>query len=252
MDTFDFDEFLRNTEPPKTKKENLHANHRQRVKKKFLKFGLDAFSEHEVLEMLLFYVLPHVDTNEIAHNLINKAGSFPAVFDLPIEEMKNVKGIKDQAASFLKLIPEISRFYAKECIKQTIKPKMTYDEIGEYITSCFIGRSNETLMGFYFDANMHLISENVIRTGSSSNVSVFVREIADEVKKVGATNIIIAHNHPEHRVAPSYEDIDSTRHLAKLLEQLQIKLVEHFVISAGRYIGVLKFVDDQKEKYNRE
>ena len=77
--------------------ENVHKDHRKRVKERFLKYGLESFSEHQVIEMALFFALPHVDTNEMAHNLINKAGTFSRVFDLPINEIKSITGLKDNA-----------------------------------------------------------------------------------------------------------------------------------------------------------
>ena len=82
---------------------NLHANHRKRMKDKFLRFGFEPFNDHEILEMLLYYALPQVDTNEIAHELINKFGSFYAVLEADEEDLVNVEGMGQASAHFLQL-----------------------------------------------------------------------------------------------------------------------------------------------------
>ena len=89
----------------------LHGGHRERVRKRFISEDLDNFSPHNVLELLLFYAIPQKDTNEIAHRLLNTFGSLSGVFDAPIEELKNVNGIGENAAVFIKLLPSACRRY---------------------------------------------------------------------------------------------------------------------------------------------
>lgn len=218
----------------------LHANHRNRMREKFLNYGLDVFNEHEILEILLYYALPHKDTNEIAHKLINKAGSFAGVFKLSFDEMKEVSGIKDQAATFLKLIPEIARYY---CIKEyelTLSKTMTYEEIATMCINHFIGvTESEQLLVLYFDASMHLLENKTIR-GNAYNISACQREIANDCISKGAVNCVIAHNHPTMSLFASSDDLASTKRLRKSLSQLDINLVEHFVVCANSYLGILK------------
>ncbi len=91
------------------KKENLHAGHRQRKKEQFLKYGLDAFAPHEALELLLFYAIPRVDTNAMAHALLKRFGSLDGVFKAPVEELMRVEGIGESAALLLHLVPQLYR-----------------------------------------------------------------------------------------------------------------------------------------------
>ena len=241
------------TKPERDNKKdiNLHRNHRKRVRDKFLRFGLEPFCDHEVLELLLFYVLPQVDTNEIAHQLINKAGSFSQVFELPVDEMKQIKGLKEEGATFLKLIPAIARYYTTESAKEATSPRMTYEEIAEYVVKAFIGMKNETVIAFYFDSNMHRIKDSVIKEGGSSSVETGMRKIIDEAMTSNASSVVIAHNHPEFTLIPSYDDIESTKRLKKLLSQLDINLLEHFIVSADKYTGILKFYEDATSNYER-
>ena len=223
---------------------SLHAHHRQRMKDKFMKYGLDVFSEHEVMELLLFYVLPHVDTNEIAHKLINKGGSFSGAFQLSYEEMKSISGIKDQAATFLKLIPELARFFAVKETEMIDTPSMTYEQVANLCVSSFIGRNIETLIAFYFDCQMHYCGSSVIGEGGFHSVSTNIGKIIDEMKNKSAANCVLAHNHPSVSMVPSSDDLDSTVRLQKLLQQFNFTLVEHFVVSGASYLGILKFNDE--------
>ena len=88
---------------------NLHKEHRIRVKKKFRNFGLSSFEDHEKLELLLYYVIPRKDTNPIAHDLLNEFKTLGAVFAASIDELTKINGIGIEAATLIKIIPELSK-----------------------------------------------------------------------------------------------------------------------------------------------
>ena len=226
---------------------SLHAHHRQRMKTRFLKHGLDVFSEHEVMELLLYFVLPQVDTNEIAHRLINKGGSFSGAFQLPYEELKGICGIKDQAATFLKLIPELSRYYATKEAEYISSPGMSYEDIAKLCISLFIGVNNETLVAFYFDSCMHLLERKIVSVGGFHSVSTNINSVFDDMRRINAVNCVLAHNHPTASLVPSADDYDSTIRIQRMFAQLDINLVEHFVISGDTYLGILKFYEDSNK-----
>ena len=87
-----------------------HGGHRERMKDKYIKFGLEIFEPHEVLEMILFYAVPRVDTNPLAHRLIDHFGSLAGVFDASISQLMDF-GLSKNAAVFISMIPKISRIY---------------------------------------------------------------------------------------------------------------------------------------------
>ena len=84
---------------------SIHKDHRQRLRDRFLREGLDNFDELYVLELLLFYCIPRKDTNPIAHSLLEKFGSLTGVFSASMEELESVSGISHNAATFLSMIP---------------------------------------------------------------------------------------------------------------------------------------------------
>lgn len=89
----------------------VHDGHRERMKSRFVEAGLDGFNDHNALEMLLFYAVPRKDTNELAHRLLKQFGSLASVFEAKHEELMRVDGIGENAATLIKLIPEVSRRY---------------------------------------------------------------------------------------------------------------------------------------------
>ena len=90
---------------------SVHDGHRDRVRERFLNDGLDGFRDHQVMELLLFYGIPRKDTNEIAHKLMERFGSFSGVFDASFESLIEC-GLSRSCASFIKLIPAVcSRYY---------------------------------------------------------------------------------------------------------------------------------------------
>ena len=93
------------------KKTNPHEDHRKRVKGKYKLHGIDIFDKHEVLEMALFYVVPRRDTNELAHRLIDKFGSIHQIMDAPMTALREVKGIGEETACYIKFLVDLVRIY---------------------------------------------------------------------------------------------------------------------------------------------
>ena len=87
----------------------IHDGHREKMRARFLAAGLDAFADHEALELLLYYAIPRRDTNPIAHTLMERYGSLSAVLEAPAEDLRKVEGIGESAAILLRLVPQLSR-----------------------------------------------------------------------------------------------------------------------------------------------
>lgn len=233
------------------KKINLHKDHRKRVKKRFLDYGFESFSDHQVLEAALFYALPHVDTNEIAHELINLAGSFTKVFDLSIEELMSINGIKENAASFIKFLPLFCKFYDEKCLLESSKPGINYHDIGKIFVNSFVGEKREVIIACYFDETMNLIEKKILNKGTLTDVSLGYRPLIDDIYKYHIKYIAIAHNHPTFSPNASMEDIARTRALEAFLKKMQVILVEHYVVTGNQYTGILKYDEEHKISFRK-
>ncbi|MDD3667072.1 MAG: DNA repair protein RadC [Bacteroidales bacterium] len=215
----------------------MHEGHRDRVKDRFLKEGLDTFEDHNIIEMLLFYALPLKDTNEIAHILLNRFGSLAAVFDAPFEDLIQIPGIKKNTALLIKLIPELSRKYMVD--KSNIGERFeNVDAAGQYILSRFIGKTNEMLLLICLDNKRKVLFSSMLFEGSINASQVSIRRIVETVVKYSATSVIIAHNHPSGFAFPSREDIQTTQKIKTSLEMIGATLLDHIIVSDDDFISL--------------
>ena len=216
---------------------SIHAGHRQRLKERFLREGLDNFEEHQVLELLLFYGIPQRDTNEIAHELIRKFGSLSKVLEATPEELAEVKYVGDNVTTLFRLITEVARYYQVNCaIREMILP--TIDACGRYLVPFFHGRQNETVFLLCLDAKCKVLSCEKVGEGSVNSAGIPVRKIVEMALKANATSVILAHNHPSGLAIPSGEDIQTTRRVALALDAVEIGLVDHIIVADSDWVSL--------------
>lgn len=212
-----------------------HGGHRERMREKYIKYGLDIFEPHEVLEIMLFYAVPRVDTNPLAHRLINTFGSLSAVLDADVNQLMEA-GLSKNAAVFLNMIPELSRIYLED--KRAKRQIITRYMLGEFFKSKFIGRTEEYIIALYLDAKGKELSCSVVSSGSFSAASVPFDKIINMALVCKAKSVAIAHNHPSGSVLPSEKDIDVTFLLMEKLKAMDIKLLDHIIIAGEEYLSV--------------
>lgn len=207
---------------------NIHAGHRSRVKAEFRQRGLEAFPEHRVLELLLFYALPQGDTNPLAHRLVERFGSLAGVMDASVEELSQVKGVGEHAALLLRLIPAVcARYVASRSSVDGIAD--TSQEVRKILEPYFFGARNEMVYLLCLDGKRKTIGVRKITEGSVNAAEVTARRIAEEAMSMRASAIILAHNHTSGLAVPSSEDCATTHYLRQILAPLQIELVDHVI-----------------------
>lgn len=216
---------------------SIHKGHRQRLKKRFLEYGLDSFTDIQALELLLFYSIPQKDTNPIAHKLIDHFGSLSQVLEAPAEELIQIGGIKEHSAALLNLINEMSRFYLVDRAKRE-KVLPTLDDCARYLQPYFYGRSVETVFLLCLDAKCKVIRCKNMGEGSVNVAEISTRKIVEAAIREGATTVVLAHNHPSGIAIPSPEDIQTTRRIAAALQSVEIQLADHIVMADGDYVSM--------------
>ncbi len=210
----------------------VHSGHRQRMKERFLSGGLEGFSDHEVIELILFYAIPRRDVNELSHRLVETFGSYRAIFDADFEDLCAVDGIGENAATLIKLMAESFRRYAL-----SDEDSLLYDtlrQVGDYAVKLYIGVSVEKLYAMLFDNKMKLIDTVMLAEGAVNSVRVSTRTIIEKALKKSASSIILIHNHPSGTPYPSDEDVRFSEYLRGLLANFDITLIDHVIVS-GRY-----------------
>ena len=216
---------------------SIHAGHRQRLKERFLRDGLDHFEEHQVLELLLFYGIPQRDTNEIAHELIRRFGSLSKVLEATPEELSEVKYVGDNVTTLFQLITAVARYYQVNCaMREEILTSI--DACGRYLVPFFYERQNETVFLLCLDAKCKVLSCEKVGEGSVNSAGVPVRKIVELALKANATSVILAHNHPSGLAIPSGEDIQTTRRVAMALDAVEIGLVDHIIVADSDWVSL--------------
>ena len=230
---------------------SIHKDHRQRVKARFAAEGLDSFNEHQVLELLLFYAIPQRDTNEIAHNLINRFGSLAQVIDAPVKELVKVEGISDNAAVFISLIKQLERYYHVNRASET-RILTSIDECGAYLVPFFNGRNHEVVFLLYLDAKFKVLSCRMVEEGSVNSAGISIRKIVDMALTENATSVILAHNHPSGIAIPSDEDKIVTYKIAEALRYVDVTLIDHIVVADDDFTSMAQSGMLKPGLYNEE
>ena len=155
--------------------QSLHSGHRDRMRAKFLQQGLEGFQEHEMLELTLFYALPRVNTNEVAHRLLQRFGSLADVLNADYHALRDVKGMGESSAMLLTLIAQLSRQYRLSARKDLTLN--TFDATCAYFKDIYLGEPEEQLRLACLDDRLRLMSCGVVSEGAPSIVPVHMRRL---------------------------------------------------------------------------
>lgn len=217
----------------------MHDKHRERLRKKYLKVGADGLEKHELLELYLFYSIPRRNTNDIAHNLINKFGSLSGVLDAPFNIIKQVDGIGEKSAILIKLWSDLYRIYLED--KNSVKSKkMTNEIISEMIKVKFIGRNNENVALILLNSKMELLFFDIIKEGSFNSVMINCEDFIKKSISYNCAYAIVAHNHPSGKAYPSSADIEMTIKLRNAFELINVKLIDHFIVTDNDCVSLFE------------
>lgn len=226
----------KNDDEANNRKKNQHDGHRERVRQKFLKNGLESFEEHEILELLLFYSIPRINTNEIAHNLLETFDSLKGVCNADIKDLMKIDGISERSAILIKLVPALSRAYSAP-LKKHVKFSNT-KIICDYFINRFLGETKEKVRVVCLNDKLTHVNEKVINEGVPGKVDINIRKIVEFTYQNNCEDIIIAHNHPNGDPIPSNEDIKATREMYKILKPIGINLLDHIIVADNQAISL--------------
>ena len=220
--------------------------HRERIKEKFLKNGIDGFAEYEILELLLTYCIPRKDTKPIAKELLNKFKSLDNVFKADFDKLSAVDGLGKNSIAFLKLIGDLpSIIYKDELKNKKLIDKETLkisnkDILLKYLRNKIGYEEIEKFYVLYLSSSNEVIEFEENSVGTLDRSSVYPREIYKKIINLNAKSIILAHNHPSDTITPSKCDIELTNEIAKGLKNFGALLIEHIIITKNSYFSFLE------------
>lgn len=211
----------------------MAEGHRQRMRNRFYKEGIDSFEPHEALEMLLYFTIPRHDTNAIAHKLIEHFGSFHGVLEANREDLMKA-GVTENTAAHLNMIPAFLNYYMQSHSTGTpLFPDCT--SIGNFAVNKIGERTNEVFGILCLTMQRKFINFEIIEEGTVTSASVAPRKVAECALRNNASKVVFVHNHPGGSLVPSVEDKLLTKALSSMLEGIGISVVDHIIVANGRF-----------------
>jgi DNA repair protein RadC len=208
-----------------------HAGHRQRLRDRFMTGGADALPDYELLELLLFSAIPRRDTKPLAKQLIARFGDFAGVISAPPAQLA-LEGLSDNTIATLKLIQAGAHRLGRQRV-MTQPILSSWSALTEYLHSAMARETNEQFRLLFLDRKNRLIGDEVQARGTVDHTPVYVREVVKRALDLGATALILVHNHPSGDPTPSRADIEMTRDIARAAAPLGVTIHDHIIIGRG-------------------
>ena len=214
-----------------------HIGHRARLRDRFIKSGADALADYEMLELLLFQAIPRRDTKPLAKALINRFGSFSSVIRADVDALREVKGVGDSVIVILKSVAAAAGRLAQEEVLQ--QPVLgSWNRLVDYLRVEMAHEKNEQFRILFLDTKNALIKDEVQQTGTVNHTPVYPREVIGRALQLGASAIIMVHNHPSGDPTPSDADVEMTREVQDAGKMLGVTLHDHVIIARGGHTSL--------------
>lgn len=219
---------------------NEKFGHRERLRKRFLMSGIAGFHDYEILELLLTYVVVRKDCKGIAKELLRKYGDLYTLLKQPEDELKKNSFVTDRTVVFFKVIFQILE---KELYKKIHNEKITISsnvQLLNYLEYSLLKRDIEVFKVLFLNTQNELLKEEELFKGTLDRSTVYIRELVKKILDYNAKSVIIVHNHPSGSLKPSQSDITLTQKLKDTFERIEIRLLDHLIISEKGYFSFLE------------
>lgn len=204
--------------------------HRTRLRERFLKAGRKALADYELLELLLTYSIPRVDTKQIAKALLDEFGNFINLLQQPQKRLNEINGIGPKTATFLKVVHSC----LTRCMEAQVEDQASIsgpEDIFAFVRLHLGERSREYIYALYLDEGRRIVHHSEVSAGTVNRSPLYPREILKPALMHDATGIILVHNHPEGQPVPSDADLNMTKKVEELAASFSIKLLDHIIVT---------------------
>ncbi len=212
--------------------EKKGRGHRQRLRDKFLKRGIDSLNDDEVLELLLTLGTPRKDCKNAARSLLEEFKSLSGVLDAAPDELVQVKGIGQLNSFAIHFIQSVARRYLVQRLENKDYLRSS-KEVAEYLNHSMRNLPREIFKVILLDAGFAIITTKTLFKGTLSANTIYPREFIKLILDYNAAAVVVAHNHPSGRVEPSEADLKLTRNLFLACCVMNIQLLDHLIIGSS-------------------
>ena len=211
---------------------NQNEGHRQRLRHKFLKSGLDGFHDYEIIELLLTLGTPRKDCKSVAREALKKFGTLKSVLEADPSKLKEIKGIGDNNVFGLKITQAVSRrFLADRIMDQDFM--RSSEEVMEYLKHNLRDKTREIFMVIYLNGRNQILQMEELFEGTLTTSAVYPREVVKRALDHAAAALVFVHNHPSGNPKPSQDDITITKKLKEAVEAIDVLVHDHLIIAGN-------------------
>ena len=216
--------------------DNDKQGHRERLRDKILSGNTDTLLDYELLEYLLTVAIPRKDVKPIAKSLLNKYKTLANVVNASVESLMEVSGVKETTAAVIKIVGITAvRMLKVDLVKKSVIS--SWDKLLDYCRASLAYNTEENVRVIYLDSKNCIIADEIQSKGALSQVNFYPQEVVKKAMYIGAAGVVIAHNHPSCDCKPSIEDKVVTKTLKDGLSFMDIKLIDHIIVSTRGYFS---------------
>jgi DNA repair protein RadC len=212
------------------------ADHRQRLRARFMAGGAQAMPDYELLELVLFRAIPRQDVKPLARLLLDTFGDFNRVIAAPVPRLQMVKGVGDAVVQELKIVEAAAQRMMRARVMN--RPVLSsWQALLDYCHTAMAHRETEQFRILFLDRKNVLIADEEQAKGTVDHVPVYPREVVKRALEVNASALIMVHNHPSGDPTPSQADIEMTLQVQEAAQVLGITLHDHLIIGKSREVS---------------
>ena len=203
--------------------------HRERLKARFREQGAAALADYELLELLLFQIIPRRDTKPIAKALLDRFGSFSEVLAAPEHLLVEISGIGEASAMQLKVVAAAAQRFARDGVRS--RPLLSsWQAVIDYCRAAMAFEEREAFRILFLDKKNVLIADERQQVGTVDHTPVYPREVMRRALELSATALILVHNHPSGDPTPSQADVAMTKTIVDVAKPLGIVVHDHIIV----------------------
>ncbi|WP_246191251.1 RadC family protein [Aureimonas leprariae] len=214
-----------------------HAGHRDRLRERFAEAGAGALADYELLELLLFRLIPRRDTKPIAKALLARFGSLSEVVNAPVARLAEVPGMGESSALDLRIVAAVNERAMRSAIRSR-EVLSSWSAVIDYCTAAMAHQTREEFRILFLDRKNGLIADEVQQVGTVDHTPVYPREVVRRALELAATAIILVHNHPSGDPTPSRADIEMTKTIAETAKPLGISIHDHVIVGRSGHVSL--------------
>ena len=216
---------------------NPASGHRARLRKRLLEGGIDALGDHEVIEFLLMGAIPRRDVKPIARSLLTRFGSLAGVLNADPRALANHPGMGETSAAALGIVAVAARRLARQGVRD--RPVLgSWQALIDYLTIDMAHLTVERVRVLYLNVQNHLILDHHVGDGSIDEAAIHPREVIRKALDLGASALILVHNHPSGSPQPSRADIQITQRIAEAGRLLGVVVHDHVIVGREGHVSL--------------